>query len=229
MAIIVNKETQTAPLGTVKIDGYVFDKIGYGMLQTANTVTYVENPKRSNTGAIYIKNYDTYVIPSCQIGFGLISIEQFMLLRRLLLTRKEHTVEYFDADFGTRVTHRMMVDDDKLKTFFSLGSKVIGMQNFSIKFEGTLSPWEQKTVVYDANGGSVAGGSETQIVSKKLFIGEATDVPAATAFENGSKRLICFCDKTDANGAPAEGAMTFYPEEEIIVVNDMTLYAVWGD
>lgn len=229
MAIIVNKETHDYPIGTVKIDGYVFDKIGYGMLQTANTLTYVENPKRSNTGAIYIKNYDTYVIPSCQIGFGLIDIEQFMLLRRLLLARKEHMVEYFDADFGKRVKHRMIVDDDKLKAFFSLGSKVIGMQNYSIKFEGTLSPWEQYTVTYDANGGTVAGGTGTQIRSEKLMIGETTVIPAASDFVNGSKRLIRFSDKADDGGASLEGAMTFYPEEEIVVSADMVLYAVWGD
>lgn len=229
MAIIVNKETSDFPIGTVKIDGYVFDKIGYGMLQTANTLNYVENPKRSNTGAIYIKNYDTYIVPSCQIGFGLITIEQFMLLRRLLLARKEHTVEYFDADFGKRVRHRMIVDDDKLKTFFSLGSKVIGMQNYSIKFEGTLSPWEQYSVVYNANGGTVTGESSTRIESEKLMMGETTAIPASGTFANGSKKLIGFCDKVDEVGVPKQGAMIFYPEEDIVVANNMELYAVWGD
>lgn len=230
MAIIVDEKTNGFPIGTVIIDGYRFDKIGYGMLQTANTLSYVESPKRSNTGAIYIQNYDTYVVPSCQIGFGLIDIEQYMLLRRLLMARKEHTVNYFDADFGKRVEHRMMVDDDKLKAFFSLGSKVIGMQNYSIKFEATLSPWETYKITYHGNGGILtANATAKEVCSPECSIGETIKIEEdSKLFTNGDRALICYADKVDADGAPESKAMRYYPGEEIVVCNNIDLYAVWG-
>lgn len=229
MAIKVDENTHGYPLGTVVIDGYRFDRVGYGMLQTANVLTYAESPKRSNTGAVYTGNYDAYVVPTCEIGFGLITIEQYMLLRRLLLARREHTVDYFDADYGRRVKHRMTVDDDRLKAFFSMGGRVIGMKDYTIKFEATLSPAETYKVRYHSNGGRVNGSAARQEFGEtECYSGEVFKVSANEGvLTNEGKTLLYYCDAVE-NGAPKAGALKFAPDEEIMVTQDMTLYAVWG-
>lgn len=142
------------PLDTIVVDGEIFDKIGYEMLETANSMTYVESPSRANSGAMYIEEMDSFIVPQCKVGFKLIDTERYIALKRLLLERKEHVVNYFDVDFGERVTHKMYVEADSLKKFFSRGSRVIGVQNYSVNFIGLNTDDEQYSVQYNANGGT---------------------------------------------------------------------------
>lgn len=141
-------------LDTIVVDGELFKHIGYDMLKTANVMTYVESPSRSNSGAMYIEEMDSFIVPQCEVGFKLMKTEQFSAFRRLLLERKEHVVNYYDVDFGDRVTHRMYVEPDSLKGFFARGTKVIGVQNYTVTFIGLNTDDEVYTVSYDPNGGS---------------------------------------------------------------------------
>lgn len=157
------------PLGTIILDGEVFDNIGYEMLQTANAMTYSESPERSNTGEMHLEDMDSFIVPRCQVGFKLITIEKYIAFRRLLLERKEHTLNYFDIDFGERVTHKMYVEAASLQKFFAKGTSVIGVQNYSLEFIGLLNEEDRYTVEYDENGGSrvdIAAYSSTVTYSK---------------------------------------------------------------
>lgn len=148
------------PLGTIILDGEAFDDIGYEMLETTNAMTYSESPSRSRTGKMYLEDMDTFIVPRCKVGFKLMKIENFIAFRRLLLERKEHTLNYFDKDFGERVTHKMYVESSPLQKFFARGTSVVGVENYSLEFIGLLNEDTTYKVSYDANGGTKVPVSE---------------------------------------------------------------------
>lgn len=137
-------------LGTITIDGVVFKSIGYGMLKSANVMSYKDEPTRADDFTMAdINTYTRRIVPEVSIGFKLISATEFVKLKTLLNKKVEHIVEYYDNDFGYYVTHRMYVQPAELQDFFSRGQSVIGVQNYTITLVGTMNDEPNFTITYN--------------------------------------------------------------------------------
>lgn len=122
------------------IDDFDFKGIGRGMLKCTNQLNYKTSPSRQNEGSMRnLNDYDSFVVPSVEIGFLYINYEDFLNLRKLLLTKRAFMVRYFDVDFGRYVIHEMYAHPDELKDFLNRGTDVMGLQNFKITLVGTLN------------------------------------------------------------------------------------------
>lgn len=122
------------------IDDFDFKGIGRGMLKCTNQLNYKTSPSRQNEGSMRnLNDYDSFVVPSVEIGFLYINYEDFLNLRKLLLTKRAFMVRYFDVDFGRYVVHEMYAHPDELKDFLNRGTDVMGLQNFKITLVGTLN------------------------------------------------------------------------------------------
>ena len=122
------------------IDGNNFSGIGRGELKCTNQYNYKTSPGRQGDFSMTnINEYDSAVIPQVEIGFKLITIEDFYKLRQLLLSKRNFNFVYYDVDFGRFVAHEMYPQPDELKAFFNRGEQVIGVQGFKITMVGTLN------------------------------------------------------------------------------------------
>lgn len=130
------------------IDGNNFSGIGRGELKCTNQYNYKTSPGRQNDFSMTNLNaYDSAVIPQVEIGFKLITIEDFYILRQLLLSKRNFNMVYFDVDFNHFVAHEMYPQPDELKAFFNRGESIIGVQGFKITMVGTLNG--KDTVITD--------------------------------------------------------------------------------
>lgn len=122
------------------IDDFDFKGIGRGMLKCTNQLNYKTSPGRQNEGSMKnLNDYDSFVVPSVEIGFLYIKYEDFLNLRKLMLTKRAFMVRYFDVDFGRYVIHEMYAHPDQLKDFLNRGEDVMGLQNFKLTLVGTLN------------------------------------------------------------------------------------------
>lgn len=122
------------------IDNSVFTNIGREMLECTNQLNYKTSPSRQSEGSMEnINNYESFVVPQLKVGFKLIRHDEYDKLRSLLLAKRTFILRYYDVDFNRFVYHEMYAHPDELKNFFNLGERVIGLQNFSLTFVGTLN------------------------------------------------------------------------------------------
>lgn len=136
------------------IDGNNFSGIGRGELQCTNQYNYKTSPGRQGDFSMTnINEYDSAVIPQVQIGFKLITIEDFYKLRQLLLSKRNFNFVYYDVDFNHFVAHEMYPQPDELKAFFNRGEQVIGVQGFKITMVGTLNGKDK--VITDISNGNL--------------------------------------------------------------------------
>ena len=157
-------------------------------------------------------------VPQCTIVFKYISIEEFIILQRILKER-HITVKYFDIDVGAFVTHDMAITGNDRKKIYAYGKKIIGMQDFTIKLVGTNldADFTEKTITYKANGGT---GSD---ISNEY--GAADQVRLLTAeeseFTKSGYHIAEWNTKADGTG------YTYGLNQSITLWDDLTLYAIW--
>lgn len=134
-----------------KLDGITFGGLGHRMLKTQNQLTYNTSPSRQTDGSMEnINDYDSFILPKVELGFKFIDYETYQNLRRLLLAKRTFEVTYYDKDFNEFVTHEMYAEPDDLTNFFNLGEKIIGSEDFVVRFIATLN----EKVKYTATFGS---------------------------------------------------------------------------
>lgn len=123
-----------------QIEGIDFPNIGRGLLETVNQITYLDSGMtRSIDGSMTnLPDQEYFTLPSIKIGFNFITIEEYTLLRKLLLHKQIYTIKYYDKDFNELVTHEMYAHPDDLKNFFNYGNSVEGLQDVTITFVATL-------------------------------------------------------------------------------------------
>ncbi len=122
------------------IDNQSFKGIGREQLKCTNQLNYRMSPGRQTDGSMQnLNDYDTFVVPSVEIGFLYINVDTFLRLRNIMLTKRKFIVRYFDVDFGRYVLHEMYAQPDELKNFLNLGEDVMGLQNFKLTLVGTLN------------------------------------------------------------------------------------------
>ncbi|MGN0960774.1 MAG: hypothetical protein ACI4PF_01080 [Christensenellales bacterium] len=144
-------------LDKIWVSGQEFSGISYQGLLTVNTKTYVEEPERSNDGSMpNINDYVTFVVPRCKVNFKYFNIEDYQRLCEAV-TSNEFTVKYWDKQFNEFVIHKMYCEPEEMAKLYNLEFDVFGVLDYEVSFIGTLNDLQEFKVVYDANGGSIAG------------------------------------------------------------------------
>ena len=143
-----------ALLDTIKINGISFP--GIAELLSVNTKTYVEEPTRDNYGSIVnINDYDTFFVPRVKFNFKFFTIADYMAFC-VAVQPNEFNVEYFDKQFGYRVTHKMYIEPEELTALRNIETKVIGVQDYEVSLIGTNNDMNTYTLSYNINGGGSA-------------------------------------------------------------------------
>lgn len=128
-------------MDTIWVDGEAFKGIGYQGLVTINTKTYVESPKRAVDGSIpNINDHDTFIVPRAKVNFKLFSIEDYRRLCRIVASKNEFVVKYYDKEVDDFVEHNMYCEPEEMKKMWNVGTRVIGVLDYEISFIGTLNP-----------------------------------------------------------------------------------------
>lgn len=159
-------------LGLIRVNGEEFN---VGEITTLNTKTYVEEPGRSNSGAMTdINEYDTFIVPRCKASFSFMTIKEYKRLCNAIMSN-EFVVEYFDKQFGKRVSNFMYCEPEEASKLYSLGDKAIGVLDYKISFIGTLNDLDTFFVKYVAGEGTI-----------KNFIG---DYSSSKVYRRGDRVL----------------------------------------
>lgn len=221
---------QILDIDQIKIGDEIFTGIGYQGLLTVNTKTYVEEPTRANDGSMpNIEDYDTFIVPQATVNFKLFKLEDYQRLCRVITKSNQFPVTYYDKDFGEFVTHLMYCKPDQMRKLFNVGQRIIGVLDYEIQFVGTLNRLADYTVTYYLNA-SVSDSSTLSVATYKwgystvIMTGEEL---TAKANQQGlslpSGTFLKWNTKRDGSG------INYYPNENASVLENLNLYAQWGD
>ncbi len=220
----------TADMDYIKIWDEEFRGIGYQGLVTVNTKSYVDEPSRANDGSIpNIEDHDTFIVPRAQVNFKLFNIEDYQRLCRVINISNQFPVTYFDKQSGEFVTHYMYCESEELNKIFNIGTKLIGVLDYTISFIGTLNNLTEYTVTYylnstddDSSTLSVATyswGYSTQILTGD----ELVDLANELDLEVPSDKTFASKWNTRRDGS----GISYFPGTNATVLENLTLYAQW--
>lgn len=112
---------------------------------------YVEDPERTNTGAIPVFP-DKFFVPYFTVTWAVLSIDNYHKIMRLI-ERDENRVEYYDQNVGEYKTAKFYAQQPTYNKLYSMEKKYNMVLNLQIVFAGTLNDVEDITIEYNANGG----------------------------------------------------------------------------
>lgn len=139
-------------LDVVKINGEEFTGIGYEGLLSVNTKTYVTEPTRAGDGAIKnINDYETFYVPRVKINFKYFSIQDYRRFCNAIMSN-EFIVEYYDKQFGKRVSHKMYAEPEEMYAIFNVSTTVIGIFDYEVSLIGTLNDLDCNTTFMPFQG-----------------------------------------------------------------------------
>ncbi len=158
-----------------KIEGHEI-KIGYGMLETVNQMTYPSNnsvTRVDDGAATNIADTEYYTQPSVKIGFNFIKAEDFLLLSEILHKKQVMTLEYYDNDFGEVVKHECYAHPTELKNFFNVGTRIEGVRDLELTFVATLNDRTTHTVTLKNKGGNILTTYSGILWGRSIVINES--------------------------------------------------------
>lgn len=204
--------------GLIIINGYNFYPDEISSFGNTNTKTYAIEPSRAEDFSIAdIDEIPTAEIPRLRINFDIMSLTVW---RRLKLAFKPNQFKctYYDWEYDRVVTHFMYFatqDDIDIFNNFGVNQEYYIKTKKTIDIVSTMNPLNKVVVTYRANGGlgTIAGQS---VAPNELF----TLSTGSTLSRNGYS-LTKWNTKSDGRG------MDYSLGMNLIISNDLTLYAVW--
>lgn len=171
---------------------------------------------------------DVYLIPRCEITINFANIHDYMDLRSILGRERYFYAEFFDTDSGEWVRREMYCSENDIKKFFTLGQKLIGAMEYTIKLVGTNNDIKedgtldkQYTISYNANGGS--GTIDSQLVK---WGGQATIADSSALTAPTGMSFKCWEQRTVGSGETIVNGY-YAPNQKTTIWGDKNLYAVW--
>lgn len=216
MSIIVHD------IGKVYITGAGY--VSYPFTTSRDSIGYSEtvwggNLNRSKKFTLEnIDDVEIGQVPQCTITFKLLKVEDFIILQEIL--KERHViVEYFDIDVGGFVKRDMAITKNERKKIYSYGSKVIGVQDLTVKFVGTNldADYTSKTITYKANGGSGADVETTHDMADQVVLYDGEECE----FTKSGYHIAEWNTKADGTG------YTYGLNQSITLWKSLTLYAIW--
>lgn len=227
---------QQTQLDRIEIDGNTFQ--GYFEFSYLAEKSYKTQPVRSDDGSIPdINQYATFLTPRLVIKYNMMQIEDYRNLMRLLQSKNEFTVTFYDFVLDKRVTHKMYFATPSMPIIYQQYLMVMGIREYTIELIGTNNDVGSYTITYDYNLPPTSWENETS--SKQSIAKNSSDIiggsnasytyegntyPLSSAFTQeliGSYIFQGWNTKKDGTG------FTYIDGDAYFVYDNLTLYAQW--
>lgn len=216
----------------VTIDNNIFTD--YSAFTFLMEKSYVKSPVRSGDGSIEnLDSYATFLTPHLKIDFGLMSINSYRTVMKLLRSKNEFTVTCYDVVNDIDATHKMYFATEQMPKLWSIAKalngdewvELLGIQDYTIELIGTNAELDTVSVTYHSNPPSTIGGTDSTVGSdsvpkgSEIIVGDiASDIkdnaPSGFKFKQWN-------DKADGSGV-------VYTDGFATTLNDsLVLYAIW--
>lgn len=225
----------------VTIDGNVFKD--YSAFSFIMEKTFLKSPVRSNSGSIdNLDSYASFLTPHLQINFGLMSIDSYRTMMKLIQSKNEFTVTCYDVVNDIDVTHKMYFATEQMPKLFTIARslsggnpyvELLGVQDYTIELIGTNSGVTTLDITYNLNVPSGATWEGNTTVTRQLPINLTQDVGAVFSIENNNYdaseitfgdrySFLHWTEKADGTG------MRYIDRNEYRFTTNKTLYAQWS-
>ena len=129
----------------VTIDGIEFSD--YSAFSFLWEKTYVKSPIRSSDGTIEnLDSYATFLTPHLKIDFGLLSIDNYRALMKLIYSKNEFRVTCYDIVNDTQTTNYMYFTTEEMPKLWTIvealngdenAVMLLGVQDYTVEMVGT--------------------------------------------------------------------------------------------
>lgn len=222
---------KTRQLDRIKIDNNEIQ--GYFEYSANFEKTYVKSPVRASDGSIgNLDTYATFLTPRLVIKYKYMHIEDYRTLMKLLRSKNEFRVEFYDIVLDKRIAHNMYFAPDEMPQIHQRYLEVLGIKDYTVELIGTNTDFEKITVTYNLNApsgitwGGETSASESIISNHTLNVGialsngeELQNVTKITF--NNTYKFKYWCDTSDGTG------FKYVDGNEYMFTDDTTLYAIW--
>lgn len=234
---------QARGIDKVLIDGNEFTD--YGAFSFLYEKSYVKSPIRSGSGVITnLNSYATFLTPHLKIDFGLMSIDSYRTLMKLIYSKNEFTVSCYDVVYNKIETHKMYFTTEEMPKLWTIVDALngdenavllLGVQDYTVEMVGTNNDVETVNIIYNLNVPSGVSWSDATQVTVQEPINLALPVGDNALIEvNGvNTRIsnITFGDKYKfkhwAENANDTG-FKYIDTDAYMFRTNTTLYAIWG-
>ena len=244
---LINRRVGVAPMSNFRsaedsktfariwIDGYEIG--GYLTYTALDAKSYLEEPSRSLTGVIENLNaYPTFLTPQVTIEFKYMNIETYRLIIKIIQSRNEHIVKYYDIVNDKMVTRKMYFKPEELPTIFQRRLEILAVTNYKVELVGTNAELNLLSVMYHFNSPKegITGqdvGDSTEYVSGDEFIaGNGTDaIKNNTAISNAGYVFQDWNTSANGGGNVYTDGYAYIINDTITESNVLHLYAQWAN
>ena len=248
-----NRITEYKAVGIEKvvIDGNVFTD--YGAFSFLYEKSYVKSPVRSGNGTIgNLNSYATFLTPHLKIDFGLMSIDSYRTLMKLIYSKNEFTVTCYDVVYNKQETHKMYFSTEEMPKLWTIvdalngdenAVMLLGVQDYTVEMIGTNAEVETATITYNLNVPSGVTWADNTEVS--------VEQPINLALPVGDNAIIEVTDSTDSTKKVAtrisnitfgdkykfkhwcenlnDTGFKYIDTDAYMFRTNTTLYAIWGE
>ena len=220
----------------VVIDGNTFtDFSAFTFLMEKS---YVKSPVRSSNGSIdNLDSYAWFLTPHLKMDFGLMSIDSYRTIMKLIQSKNEFTVTCYDVVNDKDVTHNMYFATEQMPKLWAIAKalngdewvELLGVQDYTVELIGTNTNVNNViSVTYNLNVPSSAfwGGTTQTMTSKSSGI--PFEVSAWFSDQNASQitfdnthKFKYWCETADGSG------FKYIDGGEYMFKNNTALYAIW--
>ena len=135
---------------------------------------YVEDPERTNTGAIPVFP-DKFFVPYFTVTWAVLKISDYHKIMKLI-ERDENVVEYYDQNSGDYKTAKFYAQQPTYNKLYSMEKQYNMVLNLQIVFAGTLNDLGEVTVEYNANGGLGSISSQSGTNGEEFVINSGATI-----------------------------------------------------
>lgn len=196
--------------------------------------SYLKSPVRSADGSIKnLDSYTTFLTPHLKIDFGLMSIDSYRKIMKLLQSKNEFVVTCYDVVNDKDVTHKMYFSTEQMPQLWTVARAINGItevellavRNYTIELVGTNSNIGVASIKYNSNPPEDSGytnftvGTNDVVTGAEIIVGDV----AAEIKENppAGYRFKQWNDEPDGSG------VNYTDGFSITVNNPLVLYAIW--
>jgi hypothetical protein len=233
--------TPAKHIDQVTIDGNVFKD--YSAFSFIMEKTFLKSPVRSNSGSINnLDSYASFLTPHLQINFGLMSIDSYRTMMKLIQSKNEFTVTCYDIVNDIDVTHNMYFATEQMPKLFTIASslsgsnsyvELLGVQDYTIELIGTNTGVTMLDITYKLNVPSDATWGGDKEVTRQLPMNLTQDVGAVFTVENNNYdateitfdnkyKFLKWTETQDGSG------FAYIDRNEYRFTTNKTLYAQWS-
>jgi uncharacterized repeat protein (TIGR02543 family) len=211
-------------LDRLRIDGNEIQ--GYFEYSQIPEKTYVKPPERSSGGTIdNLNSYATFIVDRIVIKYIYMHISDYRKLMRLIQSKNEFTVEFYDIVWDKRVVRKMYFAPPSMPNIHQRYLEVLGVKDYTIELIGTNTDIDLLSVIYHSNP-PTDGYNDTTIAEPDVYSGAeivmGTSAKEITDLTFGGLYMF---DHWSLN--PTNDDTVFVNNNAYTINNNLVLYARW--